>query len=251
MKVFIDHASDTVYLEFSDLMAVKTFLEEARQQQAFMVELTSPPRPFEPYTISLSVPDTFEFPFAARPVQVFDRGAFQEVVFQFEEWPKSKGMELERKLNAEPAAAANEGEMMGASPMIRIKQMDPNQKARLALLAGRTERQILRRDNSAQVLANLLSNPKIEAEDVLQIVKSTHTNGGLLQRVAGDRRWNTNVEIKNAMVRNPKTPAPMAIRLLDSLRTEDLRQLAKIGGPLRENVRRAALAVYLRRGGKR
>lgn len=250
MRVFIDHADDTVYLEFPDLEAVRAFLHEIRDQKAFLVELTSPPRLFESYTLSLTVPDLFDFSFTGRPVQVFDKGAFQEVVFQFEEWPKSKVLELERKLNAGPAAT-NEGEMTGASPMLRIKQMDPNQKARLALLAGRTERHILRRDNSAQVLTNLLSNPKVEAEDVLQIVKSAHANGGLLQRVAGDRRWNTNVEIKSAIVRNPKTPAPMAIRLLESLRTEDLRQLAKIGGPLRENVRRAALAVYLKRGGKR
>lgn len=250
MKVFIDHSRDTIYLEFPDLDAARTFLEEACQQHAFMAELTSPPRPFEPYTVSLSVPDTFDFSFAARPVRIFDKGAFQEVAFQFEEWSKSKSMELERKLKVGPTPV-DEGEVMGSSPMIRIKQMDPNQKARLALLAGRIERQILRRDDSAQVLTNLLSNPKVEAEDVLQIVKSTHANGALLQRVAADRRWNTNIEIKNAMVRNPQTPAPFAIRLLDSLRTEDLRKLAKIGGPLRENVRRAALASYLKRGGRR
>jgi hypothetical protein len=251
MKVFIDHAGDTVFLELPALEAVRAFLGDAEKQHAFMVELTSPPRPFEPYTIHLSVPDTFEFSFPARPVQIFDRGAYQEVAFQFEEWPKSKSMELERKLNPESTDVGREDEMKGVSPMIRIQQMDPNQKARLALLAGRTERHILRRDGSAQVLTNLLSNPKVEAEDILQIVRSTHVNGGLMQRVAGDRRWNTNAEIKNAIVRNPKTPAPMAIRLLDSLRTEDLRQMAKIGGPLRENVRRAALAAYLRRGGKR
>ena len=250
MKSSIDHGSDTIYLEFTDLDAVRTFLDEAKEKQAFMVELTSPPRPFEPYQATLVTDGSFEFSFEVRPVQVFDQGAFQRVVLQFEPWPKSKSMELERKLRAMPDGG-DENEMTGASPMLRIKQMDPNQKARLALLAGRAERHILRRDNSPMVLTNLLSNPKVETEDILQIVRSTHANGGILQRVAGDRRWASNLEIKSAIVRNPKTPAPMAIRLLDSLSTEDLRQLSKIGGPLRENVRRAALSVYLRRQGRR
>lgn len=35
------------------------------------------------------------------------------------------------------------------------------------------------------------------------------------------------MEIKSALVRSPKTPAPEALRLLDTLRTEDLRQFSR------------------------
>ena len=250
MQAQIDHSSSTIHLEFSDLEAIEAFLDETLKQGAFLVELTSPPKAYEPYTVSLVDGDSFEFSFNAQPVQIFDRGAFQAVTLQVEPLPKSKELELRRKMR-EPAGGSNESETLGASPMIRIQQMDPNQKARLALQAGRTERQILRRENSPQILMGLLSNPQVEAEDVLQIVRNPHCNGGLLQRVASDRRWGTNLEIRSAIVRNPKTPAPVAVRLLPSLSIEELRQLAKVTGPLRENVRRSALAIYLKRSGQR
>lgn len=249
MRASLDMANDWVLVEFDSVEAVETFLESARQQNAFMVELNDPIRPFEPLTIQLVVKDGFELPLDGQAVQLFERGTHQEVVFQLEPWSTLKKLEVERKLSQ--VAGVDEGETTGSSPMLRIKKMDPNQRARLALQAGRTERNILRRDSSAQVLMNLLNNPKVETEDVLQVVKSTHANGGLLQRIAGDRRWNTNMEIRSALVRNPKTPAPVALRLLDTLRTEDLRQFSKMSGPLRENLRRAALKVYLKRGGRR
>jgi len=48
------------------------------------------------------------------------------------------------------------------------------------------------------------------------------------------------------LVRQPKTPSQLAVKMLDTLRTEDLRQMAKMGA-LRETVRRAAFRVYQQR----
>jgi hypothetical protein len=115
--------------------------------------------------------------------------------------------------------------------------------------ANRGERQILVRDTSPQVLLSLLSNPRVEAGDVLQIVKSTHANAGILQRIASDRRWASNHEIQTAIVRNPKTPPPIAIKLLEQVPTRELRDMAKVGS-LRETVRRAAFRVYQKRTGR-
>lgn len=145
--------------------------------------------------------------------------------------------------------AKDESETRGAAPIFRIQQMNPNEKARLATRAGRQERQVLLRDSSPLVLQSLLSNPRIEAKDILRIVKSTHANGGLLKRIAEDARWGKNQEILAHVVRNPKTPPPLATRLVDRLRTSDLRMMAKMSGGLREDIRRSALREYLRRSG--
>jgi hypothetical protein len=109
--------------------------------------------------------------------------------------------------------------------------------------ADRVERQILCRDSSPQVLLGLLANPRLEAEDVVTIVKSTHATAAILQRVANERRWMGSAEIRTAVVRNPKTPTPVAVKLLETLPISELRDMAKMGS-LREEVRRAAFRVY-------
>ena len=146
--------------------------------------------------------------------------------------------------------ARDEGETRGGAPIYRIQQMNPNEKARLATRAGKQERQVLLRDSSPMVLQSLLANPRIEARDIVRIVRSTHVNGGLLKRIAEDGRWGKNQEILASIAKNPKTPAPLTTRLMDRLRTSDLRVMGKMSSGLREDVRRAALREYLRRSGR-
>ena len=93
----------------------------------------------------------------------------------------------------------------------------------------------------------LLNNPQIEAKEVLALVGSTRATASLLQRVAEDGRWGKNREIVTAVARNPKTPTPLAVRLVERVRTQELRRMAKMSGGLKEMVRRAALREYLRR----
>ena len=73
----------------------------------------------------------------------------------------------------------------------------------------------------------------------------------ILQRIASDSRWNGNQEILALVARHPKTPSVFASRLLPSLRTSDLRMMAKMSSGLREIVRKAALREYMRRTGQR
>ncbi len=137
-------------------------------------------------------------------------------------------------------------ETRGVSPIFEIRQMNVTQKSLLAPKASRPQRQILLRDPNPQVLLALLNHPRIEAKEVLALVKNTQAPSGLLQRVAGDKRFASNYEIQAALVRNPKTPTPIAIRLVELLRPNDLRDLAKNQG-IREELRKVILRVHLRR----
>lgn len=144
---------------------------------------------------------------------------------------------------------AETGETRGRSPIHRIRSMTPPERTMLARKANRVERQILLNDNSAQVLQALLANPRLEGKDVVRLVKSTHTTAALLKRIAEDGRWGRNQEILGLVAKNPKTPTPVATRLIEKLRTSDLRFMAKLSSGVRENIRRAALREYLRRTG--
>lgn len=237
----------------ADGAAVGRLIEDAKTQGGFMLELDRRPEPFVTCEVAVRAGDGFELELTARVVQIFEREGTISVALQLVDWTPSRDLELRRKLErtaAEATGDAPEGEAFGRAPIYRIRDLDPAEKNRLAMRADRAERQILCRDSSPQVLLGLLANPRLEAGDVLAIVKSTHASAGVLQRVAKDRRWAANSEITTALVRNPKTPSPVAIQLLEGVPTQELRKMARMGS-LRENVRRAAFRLYTKRTSRR
>ena len=144
--------------------------------------------------------------------------------------------------------AVEHDETRGVSLAHRVRQMNPNEKARLAARGGRQERRLLLRDHTFTVQMGLLNNPRTEIKEILEIAKNPQTTGGILKRLATDRKFTGNYEVQLALVKHPGTPTPLAIRLLELLRISDLRMLAK-SQALRENVRKAALRLYLQRSG--
>jgi hypothetical protein len=243
----LDLSTARLTLAFPDREAARAFFAEARGQQAFMVDLEEAPEPFAPLAVVARDGGGFEFAFTAAAVQVFPGGAGHRVVFQFMDWTAELDARLEAKLAApdEPL-----GETFGVAPVFRIKQLDLAQKVALALKADSVERQILCREAAPMVLLNLLANPRLEAENVLAIVKSNFATADIFQRVAADRRWMGSAEIRTAVVRNPKTPTPIAVKLLETLPIHELRDLAKLGNA-KEDLRKAAFRVYTRLSGHR
>jgi len=132
---------------------------------------------------------------------------------------------------------------------MREMEGDPQQKARVAMRASRAERQILMRDHNAEVLNALLNHPRIEEGEVLEVVKSPHTNSAIMKRVADNKKWMGNQDIRIAVVRSPKTPTPLAIKHLPALPITELQTLSKMGNA-REVLRKEALKLYLQRRGK-
>ena len=140
-------------------------------------------------------------------------------------------------------------ETQGVSAYFEIKKLNPSQKIILAGKASRQQRQLLLRETSPSIHMALLANPRIELREVQELAKNPQTSAGVLQRLGNDKRWSGNYEIQLAIVKNPKSPSPLAIRFVEILRTPDLRQLAK-SQKLRENIRTAALRCYLKRTSK-
>jgi hypothetical protein len=227
-------------LRFADQRRFAEFIEEARAEAGFLVVLEKPLKLFERIPLRLVFGSQTRLEAEIEVAQVFRNtdGSFQTAFL------------VAPDLFAREKIQGSSGEMDGVSPMFQIKEMNVSQKARMAMRANRSERQILLRDNSPQVLQGLLVNPRIEAKEILRLVKSTHANAAILQRVAGDPRWGKNREILAAVVKNPKTATPLATRLMEKLRTSDLRLLAKMSTGYKESVRRAALSEYLKRSAR-
>lgn len=255
MHPFLDSDAGRLTLAFDDLDEAAAYVEGARSENGFLVELAEELPRGRAVAVTLAGPGGFELELAAAALHVFGaEGDGYNTAFELRDWSTAKEVELRRKLAEAAAAGGGEGhgsggETLGTSPIFRIQRMTPPEKARLALKAGRTERQILLRETSAQVMMALLNNPHLEADDVLQIVKSPYTPGSVLKRIAQERRWAANGDVRLALVRNPQTPTPLAVKLLAALPTSALKVLAR-GSEAREDLRQAALKIYLQRIGK-
>lgn len=263
----LDRSSSRLALRFASPSAVREFLDEAERQDGFLASLPEPLAQFERLEATLEVDGVAAGRLDVSALQVFPEGPDgHPTAFQLESLDAralraaldrlEAGEQASVEPAGEPAGEESEetprpgGETLGTSPIFRLKKMTPPEKIRHAPRANRTERQILIRDSSPQVLLALLANPYLESDDVLAIVKSPFVAGNVLQRVAKDRRWGASFEIRAAVVKNPKTPSPLAISLLPRLRTNELRALAR-SQEIRDNLKKAALKEYLKRSGQR
>ena len=263
MKSDLDRTQGTLRLRFDERGAFEEFARDAAATGGFLVLLSEEVPLRSAWTVSLCAPGV-EVTLEAEAVRRVDAVSGEVGVGFALAGRSGDGMAvLERALAGEGGAtvagdagrkedspeeaAAAEGETRGTSPVHRIRELDPNRRAILATRAGRAERQILLRDTSPQVLQSLLANPRLVPKEVLALAQSTRVTGAILQRVAADARWGKNHEIVHAVARNPKTPLPMAVRLVEKLRTPELGRMAKMSAGLRESLRRAALREYLKR----
>ena len=254
MRVEAHFDESKIGLFFATKEAMESFFKESLSHQAFMLRMDSEPELFTPFAFTARVEGGMDLAFHASPVQTFRGEAFFEAAFQFTDWSEALNQQLESILGQSPKDGSSDkaasgpldaGENLGTSPIFRIREMETPERIQLALKADRGERVILCRDTMAPVLFNLLSNPQLDAENILAIAKSPYASPDILQRVASDRRWLANADIRIALVRNPKTPTPIAQRLLETLPLNELRTLAKAGNS-KEDLRRLALALVMK-----
>lgn len=256
MQETLDLERSRLLLEFPDRPALETYLEKSREH-GFLVRLVERLAEGVAIEVVLISGDTY-LRFSTRVQQVFRSGKdLHATRFEVLDWhpadaltpepaAEDEGVESPSPADEESSEQAESGETHGTSSFFEIQKLNPSQRILLASKANRQERQILLRESAPPVAMALLSNPRIELKEVLQIAKNPQAASGVLQRIAQDRRFSGNYEIQLALVKNPKTPSPMAMRMIEGLRTSDLRSLAK-SQSLRENIRKAVLRVYLKR----
>jgi hypothetical protein len=131
---------------------------------------------------------------------------------------------------AAPAVAGPPPGATGAAQAAKIQQ---------ALHGDKNQRAAILRENNRLLHAYVLRNPQIGVDEVAAISRMTTVSTEVLTFIAGRREWYERSEIAIGLVRNPKTPVPLAIRLLDHVGQGELRQLAKQTS-VREAIARAA-----------
>jgi hypothetical protein len=109
----------------------------------------------------------------------------------------------------------------------KIKAMGSQEKMQLALHGDRSARLLLLKDVNKTIQTFLLQNPRITIDEIRYIAGYRQANPEVLVAIAAHRDWGANQNVVAALVRNPKTPVPTAVKLLDKLPVTELRRLAK------------------------
>ncbi len=133
------------------------------------------------------------------------------------------------------------GEEERSSIASQVSRLSVPGKVELAVKGNREVRRILSRDASSMVARAVISSPKLTEDDIISYAASSLTHEEVLRFIADSRQWTANRQVVNALVQNPRTPPPAAIRFLKSYQISELRVLSQnrsLSAVVRQEARR-------------
>jgi hypothetical protein len=108
-----------------------------------------------------------------------------------------------------------------------LQKMKMVEKMRLATTGDREVRNYLIRDPSRLVQVAVVSNPRLSDSEVVMIASSKSVDEEILRRIANSREWMKIYQVRSALVKNPKTPLPIAIKIVPTLMPQDLKLIGR------------------------
>jgi hypothetical protein len=125
----------------------------------------------------------------------------------------------------------------------QIRMLPVPARLKLARGAGRVLRSFLLRDSNVQVALSALLSNNLPDQEVEQIANSRAVAEEILDAIARKREWISRYPVAKALVKNPKTPLPISLKLINRLAVRDLRDLGRDKN-IPDAVRSTALRLY-------
>jgi len=136
---------------------------------------------------------------------------------------------LAREQEETPVAEESGGGDRNQNTWDRIRALSQMEKLLLAVKADRAERALLLQDNDPRVLLSLLRNPRLTVDEVVRMAKSSFLTFQIAEVILKTAQWMSSVEVRQALIFNPKTPPAFAMRILPTLPEADVRAIARAG----------------------
>jgi hypothetical protein len=149
-------------------------------------------------------------------------GDTEALVSALRDAPEAPGEEV-----AEEASATEADAPANQSVWDRLRSLSRMEKILLTAKADRVERAILAQDNDPMVLYTLLKNPRLTPDEVIRIAKSPFLTFQTAEAIMKTTQWLSNLEVRVALVHNPKTPPAFAMRLLHTLPESEVRTISR------------------------
>ena len=141
--------------------------------------------------------------------------------------------EYRNELDLEKADGVQRGvETAGGGPRKlnmtqRILKMSVSQKIKLATLGNQEARTLLLRDSNKLVCMAAVTSPRITDGEILGLANSRTVNSDVLRYIYSNREFTRTYVVKAALVKNPKVPLPIALKMMFTLQEKDIKELAR------------------------
>jgi hypothetical protein len=111
----------------------------------------------------------------------------------------------------------------------RIRMMSAAEKVAFATRGNKQVRTLLMRDTNRLVALASISSPAITEPEVLAAANAKAVHADVLTHIVRDKKnnWVRNYQVKVALVNNPKTQLPDAMKLVPTLNQRDMKAVAK------------------------
>ena len=129
----------------------------------------------------------------------------------------------------------------------KILKMSVPQKIRLAMLGNREARNILILARNKVIPLSVMRSPRLTENDILMYSQHRNLPEDVYKYIAYNKKWIKNYPVKLALVNNPKTPLPIAIRLLEHIHDNDLKAVRR-NKNISSVLNRAAFQIQSKRG---
>lgn len=137
--------------------------------------------------------------------------------------------EIMARLLPKEEPAENEPPEKTQNAWDRIRGLSQMEKILLAVKADRSERALLLQDSDPRVLLSVLRNPRLTVDEVPRIAKSSFLNYQIAEVILKTGQWMANLDVRLALIHNPKTPPAFALRILPTLPDTEVRAIARAG----------------------
>jgi hypothetical protein len=130
------------------------------------------------------------------------------------------------------AAVPDDDDELAAAPRALIPGSRPLTLGERKSLARSWHRNALERllvDPHPDVVGLVLSNPRITEDEVLRIATGRRSTARVLQLIFDSPRWSVRPRVRRALLRNPRIPVALALRLVGLLNMRELRDLSSDG----------------------
>jgi hypothetical protein len=88
-------------------------------------------------------------------------------------------------------------------------------------------RSILIKDSNKQIQDAVLNSPRITEPEIVAVANSRNVGEEILRRIAANREWMKNYQVRLGLANNPKTPLTIGLRIVGTLMVSDLKKLSK------------------------
>jgi hypothetical protein len=129
----------------------------------------------------------------------------------------------------------------------QLKALGVSDRIRLARQATRPVRTLLFRDIEKRIHLEVVKNPKITDEEIVEATKIANLSPGALRYIATQRKYTRRRDVVLNLIYNPSTPSDQSMKLVGTLNQSELLKIMR-SKRVRENLQIAARKKLMKAG---